>query len=234
MQIVFQDPIASLDPRMTVGDIIAEPLTVFEPGLAKPGRLARVRAMMHAVGLPPEAINRYPHAFSGGQAQRIGIARALVARPKLVVCDEPVSALDVSIQAQILMLLKALREEFSLTLIFISHDLAVVRMISDRILVMYLGKVVELGDTAKVFGDPAHPYTQALLSAAPVPDPELARSRQRPRLAGEPPSPLAPPAGCVFSSRCWRAESCCREAMPELRELEGGRSVACYFPQASG
>jgi oligopeptide transport system ATP-binding protein len=232
LQIIFQDPIASLDPRMTVGDIIAEPLTVFEPALWKADRLGRVREMMQAVGLPPEAIHRYPHAFSGGQAQRIGIARALIARPKLVICDEPVSALDVSIQAQILMLLKRLRDAFGLTLVFISHDLAVVRLISDRILVMYLGKVVELGGTSEVFGNPAHPYTRALLAAAPIPDPELARSRPRPQLPGEPPSPLAPPPGCVFSSRCWRAEARCRERMPELRDLEHGRSVACYFPQS--
>jgi oligopeptide transport system ATP-binding protein len=232
LQIIFQDPIASLDPRMTVGDIIAEPLTVFEPALTKADRLGRVREMMHAVGLPAEAIHRYPHAFSGGQAQRIGIARALIARPKLVICDEPVSALDVSIQAQILMLLKRLRDAFGLTLVFISHDLAVVRMISDRILVMYLGKIVELGETSEVFGNPAHPYTRALLAAAPIPDPELARSRPHPRLPGEPPSPLAPPPGCVFSSRCWRAEARCHESMPELRDLEYGRSAACYFPQS--
>jgi oligopeptide transport system ATP-binding protein len=232
MQIIFQDPIASLDPRMTIGDIVAEPLTVFEPSLGKTGRLARVGEIMEAVGLLPEMINRYPHEFSGGQAQRIGIARALVARPKLVICDEPVSALDVSIQAQILMLLRRLRDEFNLTLIFISHDLAVVRMISDRILVLYLGKVVELGGTADIFAAPAHPYTKALLSAAPIPDPDVARGRERVRLTGEPPSPLDPPRGCVFSSRCWKAEAKCHGAMPPLEETANGRAVACFFPEA--
>jgi oligopeptide transport system ATP-binding protein len=234
MQIIFQDPIASLDPRMTVGGIIAEPLTVLEPALRKPERTARVLEIMDAVGLLPEMINRYPHEFSGGQAQRIGIARALVARPKLVICDEPVSALDVSIQAQIIMLLRRLRDEFDLTLIFISHDLAVVRLISERILVLYLGKVVELGDTAQVFEHPAHPYTKALISAAPIPDPGLARRRERIRLSGDPPSPINPPPGCVFSSRCWKAAARCREAMPELRELANGRKVACFFPEAGG
>jgi oligopeptide transport system ATP-binding protein len=232
MQIIFQDPIASLDPRMTIGDIVAEPLTVFEPSLGKAGRLARVGEIMEAVGLLPEMINRYPHEFSGGQAQRIGIARALVARPKLVICDEPVSALDVSIQAQILMLLRRLRDEFNLTLIFISHDLAVVRLISDRILVLYLGKVVELGGTADIFAAPAHPYTKALLSAAPIPDPDVARGRERVRLTGEPPSPLDPPRGCVFSSRCWKAETRCHAAMPPLEETADGRAVACFFPEA--
>ncbi|HEY7644203.1 MAG TPA: oligopeptide/dipeptide ABC transporter ATP-binding protein [Hyphomicrobiales bacterium] len=231
LQIIFQDPIASLDLRMTVGDIIAEPLTVFEPELGKAERRARVAEIMDAVGLLPEMAGRYPHEFSGGQAQRIGIARALVSRPKLVICDEPVSALDVSIQAQIIMLLRRLRAEFDLTLIFISHDLAVVRLISDRILVLYLGKVVELGPTAQLFAHPAHPYTKALISAAPIPDPDAARSRGRVCLAGEPPSSIDPPPGCVFSSRCWKAAARCREAMPDLREIAAGRSAACYFPE---
>jgi oligopeptide transport system ATP-binding protein len=234
MQIIFQDPIASLDPRMTVGGIIAEPLTVIEPAVTKPERTRRVLEIMDAVGLLPEMINRYPHEFSGGQAQRIGIARALVARPKLVICDEPVSALDVSIQAQIIMLLRRLRHEFDLTLVFISHDLAVVRLISDRILVLYLGKVVELGDTAQLFEHPAHPYTKALISAAPVADPELARRRERIRLSGDPPSPINPPPGCVFSSRCWKVAARCREAMPELRALANGGKVACFFPETDG
>ncbi len=186
MQIIFQDPIASLDPRMTVGDIIAEPLTVFEPKLTRSQRLERVREIMTAVGLVPEMINRYPHEFSGGQAQRIGIARAVVTRPKLIICDEPVSALDVSIQGQVITLLRKLRKEFGLTLIFISHDLSVVRLISDDVLVLYLGKVVEAGDCATVFEHPAHPYTQALFSAAPIPDPQLARLRSRIRPAGGP------------------------------------------------
>lgn len=228
MQIIFQDPIASLDPRMTVGDIIAEPLTVFEPTLSKAERTARVRDIMTAVGLVPEMINRYPHEFSGGQAQRIGIARAVVTRPKLIVCDEPVSALDVSIQGQVIMLLRKLRKEFGLTLIFISHDLSVVRLISDDVLVLYLGKVVEAGDCASVFDKPAHPYTQALFSAAPIPDPRLARSRTRIRLQGDPPSPLNPPQGCVFSPRCFKATDICRQEFPPMERLGGNHTAACY------
>lgn len=228
MQIIFQDPIASLDPRMTVGDIIAEPLTVFEPKLTKAQRQERVREIMAAVGLVPEMINRYPHEFSGGQAQRIGIARAVVTRPKLIICDEPVSALDVSIQGQVITLLRKLRKEFGLTLIFISHDLSVVRLISDDVLVLYLGKVVEAGDCAKVFDHPAHPYTQALFSAAPVPDPKLARRRERIRLQGDPPSPLNPPPGCVFSPRCWKATDICRTEMPPMEEMRLGQTAACY------
>jgi oligopeptide transport system ATP-binding protein len=228
MQIIFQDPVASLDPRMTVGDIIAEPLTVFEPKLTKAQRLERVRDIMTAVGLVPEMINRYPHEFSGGQAQRIGIARAVVTRPKLIICDEPVSALDVSIQGQVITLLRKLRKDFGLTLIFISHDLSVVRLISDDVLVLYLGKVVEAGDAATVFGHPAHPYTQALFSAAPVPDPKLARSRQRIRLQGDLPSPLNPPSGCVFSTRCWKVTDVCRTAMPPMEQVRPDQTAACY------
>jgi oligopeptide transport system ATP-binding protein len=228
MQIIFQDPIASLDPRMTVGDIIAEPLTVFEPKLTRAERQERVRDIMTAVGLVPEMINRYPHEFSGGQAQRIGIARAVVTRPKLIVCDEPVSALDVSIQGQVITLLRKLRKEFGLTLIFISHDLSVVRLISDDVLVLYLGRIVEAGDCATVFQHPAHPYTQALFSAAPVPDPKAARARQRIRLQGDPPSPLNPPPGCVFSPRCWKATDICRTAMPHMEDVRAGQRAACY------
>ncbi|AYG59853.1 ABC transporter ATP-binding protein [Rhizobium jaguaris] len=228
MQIIFQDPIASLDPRMTVGDIIAEPLTVFEPKLTKAQRQERVREIMAAVGLVPEMINRYPHEFSGGQAQRIGIARAVVTRPKLIVCDEPVSALDVSIQGQVITLLRKLRKEFGLTLIFISHDLSVVRLISDDVLVLYLGKVVEAGDAATVFDHPAHPYTQALFSAAPIPDPKRARGRERIRLQGDPPSPLNPPAGCVFSPRCWKATDICKTKMPPTEHVRPGQTAACY------
>jgi len=228
MQIIFQDPIASLDPRMTVGDIIAEPLTVFEPKLSRGERLERVRDIMNAVGLVPEMINRYPHEFSGGQAQRIGIARAVVTKPKLIICDEPVSALDVSIQGQVITLLRKLRKEFGLTLIFISHDLSVVRLISDDVLVLYLGKVVEAGDCATVFENPAHPYTQALFSAAPIPDPKLARQRTRIRLQGDPPSPLNPPKGCVFSPRCWKATDICRTEMPPTEQVRPGQSAACY------
>ncbi|ENN87991.1 oligopeptide/dipeptide ABC transporter, ATPase subunit [Rhizobium freirei PRF 81] len=228
MQIIFQDPIASLDPRMTVGDIIAEPLTVFEPKLSRAQRQDRVREIMAAVGLVPEMINRYPHEFSGGQAQRIGIARAVITRPKLIICDEPVSALDVSIQGQVITLLRRLRKEFGLTLIFISHDLSVVRLISDDVLVLYLGKVVEAGDAATVFDHPAHPYTQALFSAAPIPDPKLARSRERIRLQGDPPSPLNPPQGCVFSPRCWKATDICRTQMPPTQQVRAGQTAACY------
>ncbi len=227
MQIIFQDPVASLDPRMTVSDIIAEPLTVFEPQLRRKEREARVQEMMEAVGLAPEMVNRYPHEFSGGQAQRIGIARAIVTRPKLIVCDEPVSALDVSIQAQIINLLRRLRDEFDLTLIFISHDLSVVRLISDRILVLYLGRIVEIGDSRAVFDRPAHPYTRALLSAAPIPDPKIARNRPRVQLTGDPPSPISPPPGCVFSSRCPFVIDACRTAQPPLIQTAGGQQAAC-------
>ncbi|MBZ5758750.1 MULTISPECIES: ABC transporter ATP-binding protein [Rhizobium] len=228
MQIIFQDPIASLDPRMTVGDIIAEPLTVFEPKLSRAERQDRVREIMAAVGLVPEMINRYSHEFSGGQAQRIGIARAVVTRPKLIICDEPVSALDVSIQGQVISLLRKLRKEFGLTLIFISHDLSVVRLISDDVLVLYLGRIVEAGDCATVFQRPAHPYTQALFSAAPVPDPKVARTRKRIRLQGDPPSPMNPPPGCVFEPRCWKATDICRTAMPATEPVRPGQTAACY------
>ncbi|MEB2842981.1 ATP-binding cassette domain-containing protein [Rhizobiales bacterium RZME27] len=228
MQIIFQDPIASLDPRMTVGDIIAEPLTVFEPKLSRAERTERVREIMEAVGLVPEMINRYPHEFSGGQAQRIGIARAVITRPKLIVCDEPVSALDVSIQGQVITLLRKLRKEFGLTLIFISHDLSVVRLISDDVLVLYLGRIVEAGDCATVFSAPAHPYTQALFSAAPIPDPKLARQRSRIRLQGDPPSPMNPPPGCPFQPRCWKATDICRTKMPPTELVRPGQSAACY------
>jgi oligopeptide transport system ATP-binding protein len=213
MQIIFQDPIASLDPRMTVGDIIAEPLTVFEPKLNRAQRAERVQEIMAAVGLVPEMI---------------GIARAVITRPKLIICDEPVSALDVSIQGQVITLLRKLRKEFGLTLIFISHDLSVVRLISDDVLVLYLGKVVEAGDCATVFDKPTHPYTQALFSAAPIPDPKLARARRRIRLQGDPPSPLNPPPGCVFSPRCWKATDICRTEMPPTEQVRAGQSAACY------
>ncbi len=227
MQIIFQDPIASLDPRMTVGDIIGEPLTVFEPGLTKAQRLDRVREIMSSVGLARDMVNRYPHEFSGGQAQRIGIARAIVTKPKLVICDEPVSALDVSIQAQIINLLDKLRADFGLTLIFISHDLSVVRLISDRILVLYLGRVVESGPCDAVFTNPQHPYTKALLSAAPIPDPKVARQRKRVILKGDPPSPMNPPKGCVFSSRCPYTIAACSDGVPPDVNVGLGHVAAC-------
>ncbi|WP_062014806.1 ABC transporter ATP-binding protein [Aureimonas sp. AU4] len=229
LSIIFQDPIASLDPRMTVGDIIAEPLRVAEPNLSRTERRARVEKVMAEVGLVREMINRYPHEFSGGQAQRIGIARAIVTEPKLIVCDEPVSALDVSIQAQIVNLLRDLRERRGLTLIFISHDLSVVRLVSDRILVLYLGRVVETGPRAAVFERPAHPYSRALLSAAPIPDPAIARTRKRTVLQGDPPSPVNPPSGCAFRTRCPIAEEICATDPPQLRAVEAAHEAACHF-----
>ncbi len=227
MQMIFQDPIASLDPRMTIGDIIAEPLTVFERSLSKAERRSRVLDVMDTVGLSGDMLNRYPHEFSGGQAQRIGIARAIITRPKLVVCDEPVSALDVSIQAQIINLLQELKRKFGLTMIFISHDLSIMRLISDRIMVLYLGRVVELAEKSALFADPKHPYTRALLSAAPVPDPKAARARQRIMLRGDPPSPLDPPSGCAFRTRCPLAEERCAQRVQELETVAEGQEIAC-------
>ncbi|TQV83373.1 ABC transporter ATP-binding protein [Denitrobaculum tricleocarpae] len=227
MQMIFQDPIASLDPRMTIGDIIAEPLTVFERSLSKAERRARVLDVMDTVGLSGDMLNRYPHEFSGGQAQRIGIARAIITRPKLVVCDEPVSALDVSIQAQIINLLQELKRKFGLTMIFISHDLSIMRLISDRIMVLYLGRVVELSEKSMLFADPKHPYTRALLSAAPVPDPKTARARQRIMLRGDPPSPLDPPSGCAFRTRCPLAQERCAQRVQELETVAEGQEIAC-------
>ena len=227
LQIIFQDPLASLNPRMTVGEIIEDPLKTLKPEFNKAERRARVLKMMEAVGLLPEMINRYPHEFSGGQAQRIGIARALITEPKLIVCDEPVSALDVSIQAQILNLLSELKDEFGLTLIFISHNLSVVRHVSDRILVLYLGRIVELATGDEIYNDPKHPYTRALLTAVPIPDPKLARQRNIDALKGEIPSPINPPSGCTFRTRCRFAQQRCAEVRPPLETIEGGRLVAC-------
>jgi len=229
MQIIFQDPIASLDPRMTVGDAIGEPLRAFEPELDRAAREARILETMNAVGLSPLMRNRYPHEFSGGQAQRIGIARAIVARPRLIVCDEPVSALDVSIQAQIVNLLRDLKARFGLTMIFISHDLSITRLISDRIMVLYLGRIMERGSTRSVFSAPRHPYTQALLSAAPIPDPKLSRARRRIVLQGDPPTPIDPPSGCVFRTRCPVAQPRCAEDVPELRRITDDVEAACHF-----
>ncbi|OUR70650.1 oligopeptide ABC transporter ATP-binding protein OppF, partial [Marinomonas sp. 42_23_T18] len=202
LQMIFQDPLASLNPRMTVGEIIGEPLATFHPELGKDAIKEKVRAIMTKVGLLPNVINRYPHEFSGGQCQRIGIARALILEPKLVVCDEPVSALDVSIQAQVVNLLKSLQDEMGLSLVFIAHDLSVVKHISDRVLVMYLGHAVELADKHSLYNSPQHPYTKALLSAVPVPDPKLERSKKIQLLTGDLPSPINPPSGCVFRTRC--------------------------------
>ncbi|WP_116655133.1 ABC transporter ATP-binding protein [Pelagibacterium sediminicola] len=228
LQIIFQDPLASLNPRMTVGEIISDPLRTLRPDLSRTERRARIIRMMEAVGLLPEMINRYPHEFSGGQAQRIGIARALITEPKLIVCDEPVSALDVSIQAQILNLLSELKDEFGLTLVFISHDLSVVRHVSDRILVLYLGRIAELASGEMLYTDPKHPYTRALLTAVPIPDPKRARMRDVEELMGEVPSPINPPSGCHFRTRCRYAIEKCAAIIPPLEEIPGGRLVACH------
>jgi oligopeptide transport system ATP-binding protein len=228
MQIVFQDPLAALDPRMTIGDIIAEPLLTHEPGLGRAEVKARVKDMLAETGLSPQMINRYPHEFSGGQCQRIGIARAMILRPRLIVCDEPVSALDVSIRAQIVNLLMRLQREFGLSLLFISHDLSVVRHISHRILVLYLGRMMELADRDALYRAPKHPYTKALISAVPLPDPRLERQKQRIVLTGDLPSPLAPPSGCVFRTRCPLAIELCAREVPRIEQIAPGRQVACH------
>jgi len=227
IQLIFQDPSGSLDPRMTVGDIVAEPLRIFYPSMSRLQVRERVAGMMQMVGLSPDQINRYPHEFSGGQCQRIGIARALVVNPRLVVCDEPVSALDVSIQAQIVNLLKDLQKKLRLSLIFIAHDLSVVRHVSDRVLVMYLGRIMEVADRDSIYLHARHPYTRALIESVPIPDPVKERARARRSLQGDIPSPLAPPSGCVFRTRCPYAIPACAERVPELETLDSGNQVAC-------
>jgi oligopeptide transport system ATP-binding protein len=227
MQMIFQDPYASLNPRMSVRDIVGEPLVIHNMGNASEKR-DRVLELMRIVGLNPYYATRFPHEFSGGQRQRIGIARALAVSPDFIVCDEPVSALDVSIQAQIINLLEELQEQFGLTYLFIAHDLAVVRHISDRVAVMYLGKLMELATSTEIYDNPLHPYTKALLSAVPIPDPALERKRERIILTGDVPSSLRPPRGCVFHTRCPIAIDECRQIIPEWREVEPGHWVACH------
>ena len=229
LQMIFQDPITSLNPRRKVAEIIAEPLTVSGVSDAAE-RTRRVRAVMEAVGLDPDLVwNRRPHEFSGGQCQRIAIARALVLEPSLIVCDEPVSALDVSIRAQIVNLLEDMKARFGLTLLFIAHDLAVVKSVSDRVAVMYLGRLCEVADSDSLFATPAHPYTAALMAAIPVPDPDvpLGDTKLKP---GDPPSPLDPPSGCRFRTRCPHAQQRCADEVPPLRQIAQGREVACHFP----
>ncbi|MEP7239663.1 MAG: oligopeptide/dipeptide ABC transporter ATP-binding protein [Devosia sp.] len=227
LQIIFQDPLASLNPRMTIGEIIAEPLRSLRSDVPASERQSRVLDMLKGVGLQPEMINRYPHEFSGGQAQRIGIARALITGPKLIVCDEPVSALDVSIQAQILNLLSEIKERLGLSLIFISHNLSVARHVSDRVMVLYLGRIMELASGDELYSDPKHPYTKALLTAVPVPDPKRARLLNIDALKGEIPSPINPPSGCTFRTRCRYATARCAEIRPPLESAGGDRQVAC-------
>jgi oligopeptide transport system ATP-binding protein len=229
LQIVFQDPLASLDPRMTVGDIVSEPLRVHRPELDRAARRAEVAAMLGRVGLSGDVINRYPHEFSGGQCQRIGIARAMILKPKLLICDEPVSALDVSIQAQIINLLKDLQRDFGMTVLFVSHNLAVVRRMCDRVLVLYLGRTMELAPTDSLYSRPLHPYTKGLLAAVPVPDPDIQPGRLGAALAGELPSPLAPPSGCVFRTRCPYADQRCADEIPLFADADqAGRRIACH------
>lgn len=231
MQMIFQDPYASLNPRHTVGAIIGSPFVIqgHEP---EGGINRRVQELMEMVGLNPEHFNRYPHEFSGGQRQRIGIARAIAMNPKFIVCDEPVSALDVSIQAQVINLLDDLQKELKLSYLFIAHDLSVVQHISDRVVVMYLGKVMEVAATTELYASPRHPYTRALLSAVPIPDPKLERERERIVLSGDLPSPMNPPTGCPFNTRCWKAQDKCRTEMPPLLEISPAHQIACHFPEA--
>ena len=230
MQIIFQDPLASLDPRMTVQEIISEPLLALRPELSRQDRSHMVANMMDRVGLLPSQINRYPHEFSGGQCQRIGIARALILRPKLLICDEPVSALDVSIQAQIVNLLMDLQEEMGLSMLFISHDLSIVKQISHRVMVMYLGRCVEIAEREALYARPRHPYTRALIESIPIPDPDIERRKTGIPLQGDLPSPLYPPSGCTFRTRCPRAADLCSREVPELEETNPGHGVACHDP----
>ncbi|MGE5838428.1 MAG: ABC transporter ATP-binding protein, partial [Deltaproteobacteria bacterium] len=230
MQMIFQDPYASLNPRMTVSDIVGEPLMVHNVATAKEIQ-ERVQHLLQVVNLNPSFASRYPHEFSGGQRQRIGVARALALQPSFIVCDEPISALDVSIQAQVVNLLEELQEQFNLTYLFIAHDLSMVKHISDRIAVMYLGVIVELAGRDELYAKPLHPYTRALLSAVPIPDPVADAKRERIILKGDPPSPANPPSGCRFRTRCPIAEAICAESGPEFREIRPGHFVACFFAE---
>ena len=228
MQMIFQDPYASLNPRMTVGEIIREPMDIHGIYDTKEEREKRVRELLEIVGLKPDHIRRYPHEFSGGQRQRIGIARTLALNPKFIVCDEPISALDVSIQAQVINLLEEIQEKMGISYLFIAHDLSMVKHISDRIGVMYLGNMVEVGNSDDVYHHPLHPYTQALLSSVPIPDPKAAGLKKRIVLEGELPSPIDPPSGCVFRTRCPKATERCTQEKPKLRSVDG-RQVACFL-----
>jgi oligopeptide transport system ATP-binding protein len=228
MQMIFQDPYASLNPRMTVGDIVGEPLAVH--GVASGKEIQEnVENLLNLVKLSPAFASRYPHEFSGGQRQRIGVARALALQPSLIICDEPISALDVSIQAQVVNLLEDLQSQFNLTYLFIAHDLSMVRHISSRVAVMYLGVIVEIADRADLYENPLHPYTQALLSAVPIPDPVSDAKRKRRVLEGDVPSPVNPPSGCRFRTRCWLAQKICEEQRPEFREITRDHFVACHM-----
>ena len=229
VQMIFQDPLASLDPRMNIGEIIAEPVKTHHPKTPKAEIKRMVEEVMVKVGLLPNLVNRYPHEFSGGQCQRIGIARALILKPKLIICDEPVSALDVSIQAQVVNLLKELQEEMGLALIFIAHDLSVVKHISTRIMVLYLGNMVELADSADLYDRPRHPYTQALISAVPIPDPVIEKNKELILIKGDLPSAINPPSGCVFRTRCPKAQGVCAQQKPEFEDTGDGHKVACHF-----
>ena len=230
IQLVMQDPYTSLNPRMTVGDLIGEPFEIHTEVAPKGSRRQKVQELLELVGLSPEHINRYPHQFSGGQRQRIGIARALALRPEIIVCDEPVSALDVSIQAQVMNLLEKLQTELNLAYIFIAHDLSVVRHMCDRVAVMYLGRIAELATSDQLYAHPRMPYTGALMSAVPVADPRLARAKKRQVLTGDVPSPTNPPPGCRFHTRCWKAQEVCRTDDPPLEVKQGGNLATCHFP----